>query len=204
VLAAIGSARCRYIFPMAPSDLLPTAQSQFLGTLELVGDGDWDRPTPCDAWRVRDLVAHLVSGEHMVVALLDGASTDEARALIGSVRTDGDLRAALSSAFAASRAAFDAPGSLERTVHHPVGDISGSQLRDFRVGDATLHAWDLARAIGADESLDPALVDAVWTQLEPLSAVIGSIGLFGDGPSGALGADDGPQRRLLDLTGRRP
>jgi uncharacterized protein (TIGR03086 family) len=189
---------------MASGDLLPTAQCQFLGTLELVGAGDWDRPTPCDAWLVRDLVAHLVSGEQMAVALLDGASTEEARAIIGSVPANGDLGSQLSSAFAATRTGLDAPGSLERTVHHPVGDISGSQLRDFRVADATLHSWDLARAIGSDESLDASLVKAIWAQLEPLSPIIGTIGLFGEGPSGTLGTDQDLQLRLLDLTGRRP
>jgi uncharacterized protein (TIGR03086 family) len=189
---------------MTSKNLLPAAHEQFLGTLGLVGDGDWDKPTPCVKWLVRDLVAHLVSGERMVLALFGGASTEEAIALIGSVRTDGDLPAELASGFAASRAAFDAPGALEQTVHHPVGDVTGAQLRDFRVGDATLHAWDLARAIGSDETLDPGLVEGVWAQLEPLSPVIASIGLFGEGPSGALGADDALQRRLLDLTGRRP
>ena len=192
----------RYIFAMV--DLLLAAQHQFVGALGLVGDDDWDRPTPCDDWRVRDLVAHLLSGERMVLALFGGASTQEARALIGSVRTDDDLRAELPLAFAASQSAFERDAALEQIVHHPVGDISGAQLRDFRIGDATLHAWDLARSMGADEALDPALVSAVWSQLEPLSAVIGSIGLFGDGPSGTLGADDDLQSRLLDLTGRRP
>ena len=91
---------------MASGDLLPTAQCQFLGTLELVGAGDWDRPTPCDAWLVRDLVAHLVSGEQMAVALLDGASTEEARAIIGSVPANGDLGSQLSSAFAADKVSF--------------------------------------------------------------------------------------------------
>ena len=140
----------------------------------------------------------------MAVALLDGASTDEARALIGSARADGDLRAELSSAFAASRAAFEQSGALDQTVHHRVGDISGAQLRDCRTADATLHSWDLTRSIGANEALDPALVDAVWAQLEPLSPVIASIGLFGEGASGALGPSDDLQARLLDLTGRRP
>ena len=189
---------------MTGRDLLAAAHDQFTSTVDSVGDDDWDRATPCDGWRVRDLIAHLVSGEHMAVALLDGASKEVALRLIGSVRPDGDLRTELRSSFAASRAAFEAPGALDRTVPPPVSDVSGSQLRDFRVADATLHSWDLARATGANEVLDPVLVKAVWTQLEPLSPVIATIGLFGEGPSGTLGPDDDLQRRLLDLVGRRP
>lgn len=190
---------------MTPTDLLAASQRQFLDRLELVGDDDWDRTTPCDDWRVRDLVAHLVSAERMAVALLDGASAEDARTLIGSVQPDAvDLRSELQYAFVATRSAFEAPASLEQTVHHPMGDISGSQLRDFRIGDTTLHAWDLARGLGVDETLDPELVAAVWSHLEPLSADIVSLGIFGDGPTGNLGADDDLQARLLDLSGRRP
>jgi hypothetical protein len=89
-------------------------------------------------------------------------------------------------------------------VHHPIGDVTGSQLLGFRIGDATLHSWDLARALGIDETLEPELVESVWGQLEPISAIIGEIGVFGDGPSGTVGEDAELQLRLLDLTGRRP
>ena len=194
----------RYILPMTELDLFIAAHEQFTNMVDRVGDDDWDTATPCDGWRVRDLVAHLVGGARMSVGLLDGASKEEAIGMIGSISPDSDLRTELRSAFGASRAAFEAPGALERTVHHPIGDVSGSQLCDFRVGDATLHSWDLARAIGADEALDPVLVDAVWAQFEPLSPIIATIGLFGEGPSGTLGPDVDTQRRLLDLTGRRP
>ena len=82
--------------------------------------------------------------------------------------------------------------------------MPGARLLGFRIGDYTLHGWDLARAIGADEKLDEALVHAVWDALGPMSGVIGSSGVFGAGPSGQI-ADDAPlQQRLLDLTGRRP
>jgi len=90
------------------------------------------------------------------------------------------------------------------TVHHMVGDIPAAMLLGFRIGDLTLHSWDLARAIQADESLDPVLVEAVWETVSPMRDSIGQTGVFGDGPSGDL-SDDAPlQVRLLDLTGRRP
>jgi hypothetical protein len=38
----------------------------------------------------------------------------------------------------------------------------------------------------------------------PLAEIIGQIGLFGQGPSGAIGDDSTVQLKLLDLVGRRP
>ena len=189
---------------MASLELLDTAHRQFATVLAGVGPGDWDKPTPCEDWSVARLVAHLIGGEQMAVGLLSGCSRDDAMAMISSGVPEGDLVDGFARASAASRAAFDAPGAMEMVVHHPIGDVAGSQLFDFRVGDLSLHSWDLARAIGADEALDATLVTAAWDSLSPLSEVISSIGIFGEGPSGAVAEDAELQLRLLDLTGRRP
>jgi len=74
----------------------------------------------------------------------------------------------------------------------------------MRVGDALLHSWDLARAISADDQLDPELVAEVWAGMSPMAGFIGKSGFFGSGASGAVGHDASLQTRLLDLSGRRP
>jgi hypothetical protein len=74
----------------------------------------------------------------------------------------------------------------------------------MRVGDAVLHAWDLARAIGADDRLPPELVAEVWAGMSPMAAFIGKTGFFGSAPSGEVGEDAALQDRLLDLSGRHP
>ena len=74
----------------------------------------------------------------------------------------------------------------------------------FADRDLTVHAWDLARAIGQDLSLDPDLVAVVWGNVEPMLGFIATTGVFGAGPSGTV-PDDAPlERRLLDAMGRRP
>jgi hypothetical protein len=83
-------------------------------------------------------------------------------------------------------------------------DMPGAQLLGFRVGDLLVHSWDLARAIGADESLDPEVVAVVATNIEPMRPFIGQVGMFGDGPSGTLDKSADAQTALLDLMGRRP
>jgi hypothetical protein len=70
-----------------------------------------------------------------------------------------------------------------------MGDIPCAQFLGMRVGDALLHAWDLARAIGADDRLDPELVTQVWTAMSPMAGFIGQSGFFGSGPSHEVGED---------------
>jgi len=185
-------------------DVLDHGGAQFARVLRAVTPQDWASPTPCEGWTVEDLVVHVVGGTKMSVALLGGATRDEAFAIIDDdvlgdepVDTFTDAQRQLS-------AEFRALDSLETTVHHMVGDIPASMLLGFRIGDLTVHSWDLARAIGADETLDPVLVQAVWDAVAPLGDTISQTGVFGDGPSGTV-SDDAPlQVRLLDLTGRRP
>ncbi|HLK46149.1 MAG TPA: maleylpyruvate isomerase N-terminal domain-containing protein, partial [Acidimicrobiales bacterium] len=152
---------------------------------------------------VHDLVGHVLAGEVLTRRLLDGASRDEALDALPTFDLDGAM-AGHAAIFAATEEGFAAPGALERIVHHPRGDLPAGQVLGFRIGDLTVHRWDLARAIGADEGLHPTLVEAVWTDLQPVAPVIATIGVFGEGPSGDVAEDAELQRRLLDLTGRRP
>jgi hypothetical protein len=40
--------------------------------------------------------------------------------------------------------------------------IPAAMRLDLRLGELAVHSWDLARAIGADETLDPEVVAALW------------------------------------------
>ena len=190
---------------MHPLETLALARSEFARRLEAVTPDDWPRATPCDDWTVRDLVLHVVSGDRMAAALVRGATRAEATALRQMVDLGDDALAAFDAAADGLAAAFAEPGAFERMCAHPSGLFeTGAQLLGLRIGDYALHAWDLARAIGADETLDDAVVQTVWTALQPVGPLIGSSGVFGSGSSEHL-ADDAPlQARLLDLTGRRP
>src|SRR5262249_44710452 len=103
------------------------------------------------------------------------------------------------------RGAFHARGALERTVPHPgLGDIPAAMLFDLGLAEAAVHGWDLARAIGADETIDSEIVAALWAFAEPLSEMLPSTGYIASGASGDV-PDSAPlQTRLLDLLGRRP
>lgn len=185
-------------------DALPLAAAGFDRTLVAAGDLDLDAVTPCDGWTVRDLLVHVVAGSRMSAAVLRGASRDEAMSIVGSTTLDDDVVGQFRRAVADQAAAFAEPGALERTVAHPAMDMSGAQLAGFRVGDLLIHGWDLARATGGDETLDPEVVGVVWTNIQPMLPMIGAVGVFGSGPSGTVPEAAPLQDRLLDAMGRRP
>ena len=80
----------------------------------------------------------------------------------------------------------------------PYWDQIGATIVGRHVFDITLHAWDLARSIGASERLAPDLVDIVLDIVEhgPPGMGLGIVAL------GHAPADASPQDKLLDLTGR--
>ena len=172
--------------------------------LALVSEHDWQRPTPCEGWTVADLVKHLVGGGVMSEMLLDGASKEDALAALFDLTIDGDLRVAFAESRDRQAAAFARPGAADAICHHPSRDMPGADFIWMRVRDTTIHTWDLARAIGADETLDPSLVGAIWAAVEPAAPMLAASGMFGTGASGDLPADAPTQARMLDALGRRP
>jgi len=183
---------------------LAAAQDDARRRVTAIQSDQWNLPTPCSDWSVRDLVVHLVEGSSMARILLDGGSSEDAVAAFG--REHGpDLAEELEGALAEERTAFERPGAMEMIVHHPgAGDIPGTAFCEFRTGDYLLHGWDIARSTGEDEALPEELVAATWDSLQPMVPIIGQIGAFGTGPSGTVGEDAPLHLRLLDLTGRRP
>lgn len=183
---------------------LSLAVSGFEARLELVSDDDWARPTPCEGWTVADLVKHLIGGGIMSELLLDGASKEEAMAALFNLDLDGDLRAAFNDARDRQAAVLARPGAAGTLCHHPMRDMPASDFIWLRVRDTTVHTWDLARAIGADEILDQGLVATIWSHVEPVSPMLASSGMFGTGASGYIADDASAQDRVLDALGRRP
>jgi uncharacterized protein (TIGR03086 family) len=67
--------------------------------------------------------------------------------------------------------------------------------------DLVIHNWDLSRATGQDERLDPGEVHAMQAAMEPMDEVLRSPGAFGPKVEPPEGADE--QARLLCFLGRR-
>jgi uncharacterized protein (TIGR03086 family) len=184
--------------------VLDRGAAWFAAVLAQVTPDQWAAPSGVGDWTVRALVDHVIGGDRMSTVILGGGSRADGLAEFARSAGDSDPVAAFAGCSREMAAAFAASGALERTVAHPAMEMPGSQLLGFRIGEYGLHGWDLARAIGADDAIDPAVVQALWDLMEPLAAFLPVTGMFGDGPSGTVPEDAPLQERLLDLSGRRP
>lgn len=186
-------------------ELLPahrTAMREFDSRVRRMEQDQWDNPTPCTEWAVRDLLNHLVNEQLWVPWLLDGATMEQ----VGD-RFDGDQLgldpvAAWQQASAAARAAWDAPKAVSGEVHVTGGKIATEDYGWQMTLDLTVHSWDLARGLGVDDGLDPDLVETVHSVFAPHVESMQGLGIFA--PPQPVAADADQQSRLLALLGRQP
>jgi uncharacterized protein (TIGR03086 family) len=188
---------------MNVSDLHQRASGEFGRRVHAVGDDQWSLPTPCTEWDVRALVNHLVYENLWTVPLMEGRTIED----VGD-RYEGDLlgdnpQAAYDAAAAPALEAVQQDGAMERTVHLSFGDFPGREYALQLFADHLVHAWDLARAIGADERLDPELVDACAGWFAAMEEAYRGAGAVGPRPEIAGDADADAQTRLLAMFGRR-
>src|SRR6266566_3223057 len=181
-------------------DLHRRALEEFGRRVHAIKPDQWGCSTPCRDWEVRQLVNHLVNEQLWVPPMLAGKTVGEVGdAFDGDLLGDDPVRRWDEGA-AAAHAALAADGALERTVHLSYGDRPAVEYAQEMIFDLVVHAWDLSRAIGADEKLDPELVERAYAGIEPMSDSLASTGLF-DAPV-PVAADADPQSRLIALTGR--
>lgn len=167
-----------------------------------VREDQWGAPTPDEDWTVRDLVNHVTVEQLWVPLLLQGGTVAQYAGRLEGDRLGDDPVAVWDRAAAASLAAFGTPGALDRTVQLSYGDSTGSGYCAQMAMDATVHSWDLARALGGDETLPPHLVDFSWREVEPYAGELHLSGLFA--PPVPVPEDADAQSRLLAALGRRP
>jgi uncharacterized protein (TIGR03086 family) len=158
-------------------------------------------PTPDDAWDVRALLNHVVSGNFWAAELACGRTiADVGDRLDGDVIGDDPLGTYTASASVAA-AAFEAPGALDAPCAVSYGPVPGSVYAGHRFIDVLIHGWDLAKATGQSTALDPHLVEGCFAVIEPQIDLLRGSGMFGDDVRAPAGAD--AQTRLLALLGRR-
>jgi uncharacterized protein (TIGR03086 family) len=177
------------------------AVAEFDARVRQIGDHQWQAATPDEDWTVRDLVNHLVGEDLWAPPLLAGSTIAE----VGD-RFEGDVlgaepKAAWTAASAAAVRAAGEDGAMDRIVHLSFGDFPGSQYTLQLFADHLIHAWDLARAIGADEHLDEELVGSCTTWFEAMEEAYRSAGAIAERPSVPGHAD--AQTLLLARFGRR-
>ena len=182
-------------------DLHRRAAAEFDRRIAAIGEDQWDRPTPCTDWNVRDLVRHLVYENVWVPDLMAGATVAEVGDRYEGNLLGDDPKGAWQDALRTAIDELSAAGALDRTVHLSYGDeLAGEYLAQLTL-DHAVHAWDLAQAIGAAGDLDPELVEHLWQVWSPRGEMIRGSGVFADEVD--VPADADTQTRLLGLLGRR-
>src|SRR5262249_51359358 len=122
----------------------------------------WDNPSPCVAWTARDVVGHIVDMHGVMLRPL-GRQLSPAPAL-----TDDPL-----GAFKAARADVEAllrdPAIAKSEIDAPAGRMTVEQHVDqVPSADMVFHGWDLARATGQDDAIDPVEVQGIWTGMSAM------------------------------------
>ena len=170
--------------------------AQFGERVEAAPDDAWDRPAPCEGWKARDVVAHVVGSMRAITAAVQGGESKP-------VGEDEDPKEAFRTSFAAMKEAVRQPGALEQQVQGPMGPMPVEMmLGRFLANDALVHTWDLARAVGGDERLDQDAVGHAFEGLKPIDAMLRQPGVFGPKVEPPEGAD--LQTQFLCFLGRNP
>ncbi|WP_139978800.1 TIGR03086 family metal-binding protein [Nocardioides litoris] len=143
-----------------PRPALLAAAAQLTPYVEGVGETDLDRPTPCDGWVVRDLLAHLLAVADRVPHVLGGGHPSEVPSMVGGLDDAAGLVAGWTDRQPALAAALADDDLLGRTVHHPAGDMPAAAAIGTYVSELLVHAWDLAAALGDTSGLDDRQAEA--------------------------------------------
>lgn len=163
-----------------------------------VGADQWDDPTPCTEWTVRDLANHVTGEDLWTVPLLRGRTIED----VGD-EFDGDVLGADPIA-TALRAAAEAEAEVVELlprggkVHLSYGEEDMAEYVYQIATDHLIHGWDIAAATGGDTRLEGALVTEVARWFAEKEEMYRSGGAIG--PRAALTGD--PQGDLLAGFGR--
>jgi uncharacterized protein (TIGR03086 family) len=163
----------------------------------------WDDPSPCAGWRARDVVGHIVDMHAVMLRPLG-------RELSPAPTVGDDPVAAFRAARADVEAILTDPDLAATPCETPMGPMSLAEHVDGVVStDLVLHAWDLARAVGLDDAMDPDEVARMWPTIQDIPDEMRIPDHFGPGvvvfgPEVPVPADASTQDRLLGKIGRDP
>ena len=156
----------------------------------------WESPSPCEEWTARDVVRHMVDVHDMFLGFI-GQKLDR------TTSVDHDPAGAFAAARKAVQANLEDP--MQATTEYE--GLSGKTTFEKGVGqfvcfDLVVHAWDLARATGIDEHLDPDGVRTILDAAPQFGPMLRTPGICG--PEVEVPPDADEQTKMLAFLGRRP
>lgn len=178
-----------------PVDLYRRAAADAVRVASGVRPDQLDRPTPCSAWTVQELLDHLVGGTRYLGAAMAGIAPT-----VPTGTTAEDFRTGVDECLLG----LADPEALDRTCASPLGfEWTVLEATAGTFMDLLIHTWDLAVATGQPCDLDLDLVQACTAMFLPDMPERGrAAGIIG--PAVTVTDDAGPQDRLLAAMGRTP
>lgn len=168
--------------------------ADFGARIDATPAGAWTAPSPCPEWTARGVVEHVVGGVGGVLASVTDREQEP-------VTEHTDLAAAWRELTGAMTSALGDPRTAARTIHGPSGEVTLEQaVVQFGTVELLVHSWDLARATGGDERLDPDLVHSAFEMIRPRDAALRNPRAFGPKVAPPAGADE--QTEFLCFLGR--
>lgn len=164
------------------------------------------QPTPCPGYDVAGLIDHLVEAARRAAAVGRGQAPPP-----GDESPHVDLSEAperLQHAASDAAQGWANDSRLSATVTMPWGEVyTGSTVVDMYVAELAAHAWDLARATGQLDTLDPSLavpaLEGARAMVRPAYRnLVGPGAPFGTEVAPPADADD--WERLAAFMGRDP
>jgi uncharacterized protein (TIGR03086 family) len=143
---------------MEPIEQLEHIVPMLNALVEHIDPAQLNDPTPCDNFTVHDVLDHMMVGGGTFASMFRGEEATEITAppVYGRVPS-----VEFSTAMNGLLAAIQSPGAMDRIVSTPLGEMPGSVFARFVAFDGTVHAWDLATAVGLTFELPAEVVDAV-------------------------------------------
>lgn len=167
----------------------------FAATVAGVPFERWSADSPCEGWNARDVVRHVVDTQGMFLGLVG-------RGLGDLPSVDEAPLAAWTAARAVVQADLDDPDRANTEFDGFFGRTTFAEAVDrFLNFDLVVHRWDLARATGQDERLDPGDVRWAREAAEAFGPQLRGDGVCGTELTPPEGAD--AQTRFLAFVGRR-
>ena len=167
-------------------------------------------PTPCTEWNVREVMNHVIGGAEVLAGSLEGNIPEGVGGVspVSSYSSETEVsRLAQAYADESGRimAAVRQPGAMHSAT--PGGMMTVPQFLVAMATDHIIHGWDLARATGQDDALDPDVVAAAYAMMtSPEGLVFVDMGRqYGFvGPAVSVADEARLQDKLVAHMGRQP
>ncbi len=116
-----------------------------------IADDQWENPTPCAKWNVRQLVTHTAG---VMANFSNGAANQPLAGDPDDYDLGDDPAVTMADLSATNVAAWVARGELDSTVTLGDNEFPGQVGISINMLDAYVHGWDIAQATGQDAALD--------------------------------------------------